>query len=91
MVAMVQELITSLSHLLTGRQNDLQLQEKERREKELVNQIREEAEDYKIDFLRRSEINCETNKANNREKEKVSGLNVVKNTISTKCWNQKSE
>ncbi|MQM02991.1 hypothetical protein Taro_035764 [Colocasia esculenta] len=52
-------------------QNAIRLEEKERREKELVNQIREEAEEYKIDFHRRRNLNCETNKANNREKEKV--------------------
>ncbi|KAK1271411.1 Clathrin light chain 2 [Acorus gramineus] len=53
------------------RQNAIQLEEKERREKELVMQIREEAEEYKIDFFRRRMINCETNRTNNREKEKV--------------------
>uniref|UniRef100_A0A5B6ZNU2 Clathrin light chain n=1 Tax=Davidia involucrata TaxID=16924 RepID=A0A5B6ZNU2_DAVIN len=30
-----------------------------------------EAEEYKIDFYRRRNINCETNKATNREKEKL--------------------
>ncbi|KAK1298444.1 Clathrin light chain 1 [Acorus calamus] len=52
-------------------QNAIQLEEKERREKELVMQIREEAEEYKIDFFRRRMINCETNRTNNREKEKL--------------------
>ncbi|KAK1264589.1 Clathrin light chain 1 [Acorus gramineus] len=53
------------------RQNAIQLEEKERREKELVMQIREEADEYKVDFHRRRMINCETNKTNNREKEKL--------------------
>ncbi|XP_008785371.1 clathrin light chain 2 [Phoenix dactylifera] len=60
------------------RQNALQIQEKERREKESVNQIREEAEDYKADFLRGRKLNCETNKANNREKEKLFVANQAK-------------
>ncbi|KAA8539589.1 hypothetical protein F0562_026281 [Nyssa sinensis] len=53
------------------RQNLIRLEEKEKREKELLNQIIEEAEEYKIDFYRRRKITCETNKATNREKEKL--------------------
>ncbi|XP_077238719.1 clathrin light chain 2-like [Tasmannia lanceolata] len=53
------------------RQNALQLEEKEKREKELLNQIIDEADEYKIDFYRRRQITCETNKSNNREKEKL--------------------
>lgn len=54
------------------RQNGLLLQEKENKEKELLNQIIDEADDYKADFYKRKDINRETAKANNREKEKVS-------------------
>ncbi|KAA8534084.1 hypothetical protein F0562_031723 [Nyssa sinensis] len=53
------------------RQNAIRLEEKEKREKELLNQIIEEAEEYKIDFYRRRKINCETYKATTREKEKL--------------------
>ncbi|ERN09766.1 clathrin light chain 2 [Amborella trichopoda] len=53
------------------RQNAIRLEEKEREEKELLNQIIDEADEYKIDFYRRRKINIETNKTNNREKEKL--------------------
>eukprot|EP00262_Sarcandra_glabra_P007449 TRINITY_DN2026_c0_g1_i5.p1 TRINITY_DN2026_c0_g1~~TRINITY_DN2026_c0_g1_i5.p1 ORF type:complete len:316 (+),score=49.43 TRINITY_DN2026_c0_g1_i5:167-1114(+) len=53
------------------RQNAILLAEKERREKELLNQIMDEADEYKLDFHRRRKINCETNKTHNREKEKL--------------------
>ncbi|KAF3787956.1 Clathrin light chain 2 [Nymphaea thermarum] len=53
------------------RQNAMLLQEKENKEKELLNQIVDEADDYKADFYRRKEINREISKANNREKEKL--------------------
>lgn len=53
------------------RLNALQLQEKEKREKELLSQIIDEADEYKIDFYRRRKITCETNKTTNREKEKL--------------------
>nr|DAD26692.1 TPA_asm: hypothetical protein HUJ06_028160 [Nelumbo nucifera] len=53
------------------RQNAIRLEEKEKREKELLNQIIDEADEYKIEFYRRRVINVETNKTTNREKEKV--------------------
>lgn len=56
---------------LTFRENAIRLEEKEKREKELLNQIIDEADEYKIDFYRRQKIACENNKAANREKEKV--------------------
>ncbi|KAK9283080.1 hypothetical protein L1049_011309 [Liquidambar formosana] len=53
------------------RQNAIRLEEKEKIEKEMLSQIIDEADEYKVDFYRRREITCENNKATNREKEKL--------------------
>ncbi|KAL6977458.1 hypothetical protein U1Q18_026258 [Sarracenia purpurea var. burkii] len=53
------------------RHNAIRLEEKEMREKELLTQIIAEAEEFKLDFYSRRKVNCETNKATNREKEKL--------------------
>ncbi|KAL6326449.1 hypothetical protein AAG906_008311 [Vitis piasezkii] len=53
------------------RQNAITLEEKEKREKELLSQIIDEADEYKVEFYRRRTITCETNKTTNREKEKL--------------------
>ncbi|WZY91906.1 hypothetical protein YC2023_064235 [Brassica napus] len=53
------------------RQNAIQLEEKEKREKELRNQIIEEANQFKEEFHKKRELACENNKAANREKEKL--------------------
>ncbi|KAF3559654.1 hypothetical protein F2Q69_00017698 [Brassica cretica] len=53
------------------RQNANQLEEKEKREKEMRNQIIEEANQFKEDFHKKRELACENNKAANREKEKL--------------------
>ncbi|CAH2057538.1 unnamed protein product, partial [Thlaspi arvense] len=52
------------------RQNAIRLEEKEKKEKEMLTQIIAEAEEYKVDFYRRRKLSCETNKTTNREKEK---------------------
>lgn len=54
------------------RQNAIRLEEKEKLEKELLAQIIDEAEEYKIEFHKKRQIACETNKSGNREREKVS-------------------
>lgn len=48
------------------------MEEKDKREKELLSQIIEEADQYKVEFYKKREVTCENNKANNRDKEKVS-------------------
>lgn len=53
------------------RQNAIQLEEKEKREKELRNKIIEEAEEYIQAFYEKRKLNVETDKTNNREKEKL--------------------
>ncbi|XP_010534932.1 PREDICTED: clathrin light chain 2 [Tarenaya hassleriana] len=52
------------------RQNATKLEEKEKREKEMLSQIIEEANQYKAEFYKKREVTCENNKADNREKEK---------------------
>ncbi|MCD7459941.1 hypothetical protein HAX54_042356 [Datura stramonium] len=53
------------------RQNAIRLEEKEKREKEIRNQIIEEGEEYKKAFYEKRNLNIETNKTTNREKEKL--------------------
>lgn len=60
-----------------GRQNAIRLEEKEKQEKEMLKEIIEEAEEYKIEFYRKRKVTIENNKAANRENEKVSGQNSI--------------
>ncbi|XP_047969021.1 clathrin light chain 2-like [Salvia hispanica] len=53
------------------RQNTARLEEKEKRERELLSRIIVEADDYKVEFHRKRQITSETNRLTNREKEQV--------------------
>lgn len=53
------------------RQNAIRLEEKEKKEKEMLLEIIEEAELYKVEFYKKRTLGIEKNKASNREKEKV--------------------
>lgn len=57
--------------ILILRENAIRLEEKKKREQELLSHIIQEAGEYKVEFYRKREITCENNKAANREKEKV--------------------
>ncbi|KAJ8545549.1 hypothetical protein K7X08_018132 [Anisodus acutangulus] len=53
------------------RLNAIRLEEKEKQEKEIRNQIIEEGEEYKKAFYEKRNLNIETNKTTNREREKL--------------------
>ncbi|KAG7584568.1 Clathrin light chain [Arabidopsis suecica] len=60
------------------RLNTIHLEEKEKKEKEMRNQIITEAEEYKKSFYEKREKTIETNKTDNREKEKLYWANQEK-------------
>ncbi|KAM1462969.1 hypothetical protein ACFXTN_042906 [Malus domestica] len=53
------------------RLNVIHLEENENREREMWNQIIEEAEEFKRAFYEKRKLSCEINKAHNREREKL--------------------
>ncbi|CAK9173569.1 unnamed protein product [Ilex paraguariensis] len=53
------------------RENAIRLEEKEKKEKDLLSQIIDEADEYKVEFYRKMQVSCETNKTTAREKEKL--------------------
>ncbi|CAL0309355.1 unnamed protein product [Lupinus luteus] len=56
-------------------QNAIQLEEKQKKEKELRVKIIEEAEEYKVAFYEKGKLNVETKKVQNREREKLFFIN----------------
>lgn len=56
---------------MNGRLNAIRLEEKEKKEKELLEEIIDEADQYKIEFYRRRKLALDHSKATNRDKEKV--------------------
>ncbi|KAK4396132.1 Clathrin light chain 2 [Sesamum angolense] len=53
------------------RSNAIRLEEKERREKEVLKEIIKEADEHKAEYYRKWKIRCENSRAVNREKEKA--------------------
>lgn len=58
-------------------QNAVYLEEKEKKEKQMRNQIIAEAEEYIQAFYEKRKLNCESAKANNREREKVTACTLT--------------
>ena len=71
------------------RQNALRLEEKERIEKELLNQILDEADEYKINFHSKRKITCDSNIASGSEKVsmKFTLFNFVINSMILQYFN----
>ncbi|KAB2604375.1 clathrin light chain 1 [Pyrus ussuriensis x Pyrus communis] len=59
------------AHREWRRRNVIHLEEKEKREGKMRNQLIDEAEEFKRAFYEKWKLNCETNKAYNRERKKV--------------------
>lgn len=63
-----------MSDEIVFRQNSARLEEKERKEKEMLKVIIDEADEYKAEFYKKWKVRCENSRAVSREKEKVCGL-----------------
>lgn len=70
-----------MDFFLACSQNAIRLEEKERSEKERLHQIMDEAESFREEFYSKRKIHCETNKNNNREKEKVIYMYILRKSI----------
>ncbi|XP_044473863.1 clathrin light chain 3-like [Mangifera indica] len=70
------------------RQNAIRLEEKEKKEKEMLQEIIEEAEQYKVGFYKKRALGMEKNKDSNREKEKLFLANREKFHAEAlkNCW-----
>lgn len=66
---------------VVNRQNTIRLEEKERREKELLSQILVQADEYKVEFHRKRQASSETKRVTNREKEQVRTVVIYYNRI----------
>ncbi|XP_047332370.1 clathrin light chain 2-like [Impatiens glandulifera] len=75
------------------RQNAVRIEEKERKEKELLSQILTEADGYKVEFYNKRQINYEVNKSTNMEKEKLFIVNQEKfhGEANKNYWNTIAE
>ncbi|KAL3536507.1 hypothetical protein ACH5RR_004968 [Cinchona calisaya] len=71
------------------RQNAIRLEEKEKREKEMLKEIIKEAVEYKEEYYKKWKLRSENNKAINREKEKVflDGQEKFHAEASKNFWN----
>lgn len=66
---------------MVNRGNAIRLEEKEKREKELLRQIIVEADEYKAEFYRKREASCETKRATNRKREQVRRVERQQNRV----------